>query len=116
MSNPTIAPLATARRRDLLTPMEDNSAPQVRVKRVKFVSMLPVRYALGINESDPPEVSDRFKVTDSDGQAMPKKGSVRYTLRRLRAGYLHIYSERDQDWFCFLAHPNGGALQLLRAP
>lgn len=116
MSIPTIAPIAVARRRDLLTPLSDQSAPIVKVPRTTFVPFLPVRYALGLDESDPPRVDGPFQVSDCDGKTMPTDGKVRYTLRRLRSGYLHIFSEKDQDWFSFLAQPEGGELQLLRIP
>lgn len=108
---PAPAQVPVKTKQDVLTELADQSAPVVWLSRQNFVPVLPVRYALGLDQSEPPRVQEPFRVVDSDGKAMPVKGKTRYTLRRLRDGYLHVYREKDQAWTSYLVSSQGGPLK-----
>lgn len=107
------------------------------------VPLFPVRYALGDNASKTPNVDgslkvdhistgvagagpgDRgrsaspFRVMDLDGQgqdpgpAMPLPPDTHYTLRRLRQGYLHVFSEKGQSWRIFETFSDHEGMRLI---
>jgi len=106
------------------TPLGDRRGIEVKIQN-NNIFLMPVRYALGWDDSRTPNIdgskivdaltpgvgkekpttgktalttNSPFKVTDLDGKEMPLPSRMHYTLRRLRDGYLHVFSEKDKGW------------------
>jgi hypothetical protein len=68
------------------------------------VPFLPVRYAISRKQYSgglvkAPHVKAPFQVTDAEGGKEIELGpKTHYTLRRLRPGFLYVFSEKDKGW------------------
>nr|WP_320131114.1 T6SS effector BTH_I2691 family protein [uncultured Holophaga sp.] len=100
-----------------LTPTQDGQPIQAKVKQVGVVALLPVRYALGNDflmgggDSGSPKLGGQFH-----HPPLPGKTYTHMTLRRLRCGFVYMFSEKKKRWSKFEIHFSGNMVSIQDGP